>query len=122
MVYHEIDDEKSDGTIVPESDWTCPQCGNTIRDYEDCFIYPEDLTMATAKQVKEQAAKGEGCLGKAADDEPVFVLRAQDVHAAMLVRKWAKKTEAAGGNPEKIKEARDVAKQMDKWPTKKVAD
>jgi hypothetical protein len=40
----------------------------------------------------------------------------------MLVRKWAKKTEAAGGNPEKIKEARDVAKQMDKWPTKKVAD
>jgi hypothetical protein len=78
--------------------------------------------MATAKIERERAAKGEGCLGKAADDEPVFVLRAQDVHAAMLVRKWAKKTEASGGNPEKVKEARELAKAMDKWPKKKVAD
>ena len=45
--------------------------------------------MGLAKIERELAAVGKGCLGKAADDEPVFILRAQDMLAADLVDKWA---------------------------------
>src|ERR1700730_449746 len=45
--------------------------------------------MGLGKTERELAAKGEGCLGKAADDEPVFILRAQDIFAPDLVREWA---------------------------------
>ena len=44
--------------------------------------------MLTKKEVLEEAARGEGCLGKAADDEVVFVLRAKDKLAPLLVRHW----------------------------------
>jgi hypothetical protein len=45
--------------------------------------------MATKREVLEAAARGEGCLGKAADDEPVFVLRAQDMFAGRTIQYWA---------------------------------
>jgi hypothetical protein len=84
--------------------------------------------MATKKETIEAALRGEGCLGKAADDEPVFVLRAQDCHAADLVEKWAIwasvgvpsiDSEAAG---HKISEARQIAEQMRRWPKHKQPD
>lgn len=84
------------------------------------------------KKKDEMAAalKGEGCLGKAADDEPVFILRAQDVLAGDVVRFWADilemrhhsqgtKTAAVKA---KISEARGLARQMDEWPIHKLAD
>jgi hypothetical protein len=37
----------------------------------------------------EAANRGEGCLGKSQDDEPVFVLVARDRLAANAVRLWA---------------------------------
>jgi hypothetical protein len=33
-------------------------------------------------------ARGEGCLGKTADGEPLFVLRAHDPWAPSVVRVW----------------------------------
>lgn len=75
------------------------------------------------------ALKGEGCLGKAADDEPVFVLRARDIYAPSAVRAWAlqlgpgipkptTKQEAIEYekkvNP-KFKEAMEVANTMADW-------
>ena len=45
--------------------------------------------MITAKELREATLRGEGPLAKAHDDEPVFLLRAQDHHAAELVDKWA---------------------------------
>lgn len=77
--------------------------------------------MATAKEERERAARGEGPLGKAADDEPVFILRAQDKSAALFVKFWAWWNEDESP-PEKVQEARRAARAMDAWPTKKVPD
>ncbi len=70
----------------------------------------------TKREVFEAAAKGEGCLGRSADDEPVFVLCARDVTAATAVRKWATSAELRGDVPlGKIAAAFDVANAMDIW-------
>lgn len=56
----------------------------------------------------------ETCLNKAAPDEPIFVLRAEDAVAAQTVRLWA--TMAFGlHEPEKIWQAMELANEMDKW-------
>jgi hypothetical protein len=84
--------------------------------------------MMTKKEVLEAALRGEGALGKAADDEPVFVLRAQDCLAADLVDKWAifarvgmpsAGVEASG---HKINEAVQIADAMRNWPKHKQPD
>ena len=52
------------------------------------------------------------------EDEPVFLLRAQDETAAKTVRYWA--------NLQEIGPLQDMAREhallMDKWPVKKKAD
>lgn len=78
--------------------------------------------MATAKEVYESAMRGEGALGRAADDEPVFVLRAQDELAPLAVEVWAKMAENNGCNAPKVAEAIAIAAKMRAWPTKKVPD
>lgn len=72
------------------------------------------------------------CLQKAADDEPIFVLRAQDKLAADTVRYWARQfLKAYDGilseqaDPKvitKYKEAMALADKMDGWETQKVPD
>lgn len=84
--------------------------------------------MATAKITREQAARGEGCLGRAADDEPVFVLRAQDALAPEIVETWAFRLEhetLGRDSPStrkrslsqisKIRGARALAREMRAW-------
>lgn len=61
-------------------------------------------------------------LGKAQDDEPIFVLRAQDRLAPALVRRWADEAERAGCPAGKVAEARTVADAMERWPTRKLPD
>lgn len=61
------------------------------------------------------------CLNKAADDEPVFVLRAKDPIAALVVRYWAHLADDVH-ELEKRKEARELANQMDVWRNKNVPD
>lgn len=78
--------------------------------------------MGLAKDERERAARGEGCLGKAADDEPVFVLRAQDMFAANLVEQWAELAEGRRCPPEKVAEARELAANMRTWPSRKYPD
>jgi hypothetical protein len=60
------------------------------------------------------------CLQKADEDEPIFVLRAQDVFAPGVVRQWAYRvsTEIGKDHP-KVKDALEVAKAMEKWQNKK---
>ena len=62
------------------------------------------------------------CADKAADDEPIFTLRAQDKLAPMVVRYWAELAEDAGSPAAKVEEALRCADEMDAWPTKKVPD
>lgn len=76
--------------------------------------------MSTKREVLEMAARGEGCLGKAADDEPVFVLRAQDLLSIRLVYRWADELEDyAISNklpiPDKVKQARLDAETIVEW-------
>lgn len=84
--------------------------------------------MITAKELREATLRGEGPLAKAHDDEPVFLLRAQDHHAAELVDKWAIWTSinvpSAGGNQlyKKVSEAKQIADRMRAWPIHKAPD
>jgi hypothetical protein len=80
------------------------------------------MTMALAKDERAMAAAGKGCLGKAADDEPVFILRAQDMLAPALVEQWANDAERHGCSADKVSEARALARLMRRWPTSKYPD
>lgn len=71
--------------------------------------------MSTAKETIEAALRGEGCLGKAADDEPVFVLRAQDLTAPERVLDWAIRVQQLRGEIPKTIQARSDAVEMRDW-------
>lgn len=86
----------------------------------------------------EEDTNQESCFNKAQPNEPVFVLRGQDMVAGDVVRYWAYL--AAGGqklafstddllknqhNPrkkEKLKEANMLADMMDAWSPRKMPD
>jgi len=81
---------------------------------------------------KQQEMK-DGCFAKAALDEPLFVLRAQDKAAPALVRKWADDfnkyhTKRGTKGRELAKailkhtEALEIADAMDAWHARKQAD
>lgn len=77
----------------------------------------------TKQETIGMAAHGKGCLGKSADDEPVFVLVARDVLAPKFVRSWAdhvtQLAREAGTLTDalqaKIAEALRVADEMVTW-------
>lgn len=54
------------------------------------------------------------CLNRAATDEPLFVLRAKDLHAAQAVRHWAAMADGTH-EPDKIAAAVKLADEMDAW-------
>jgi len=54
-------------------------------------------------------------LERAADDEPIFVLRARDLIAPETVREWAYRAAKAGAPREKVVEARACADAMEDW-------
>ncbi len=78
--------------------------------------------MATKREEIAAFYRGEGCLGKAALDEPVFILRAQDRLAATVVRDWAEYARNNGCGEAKIAEALRLADAMDAWPSRKFPD
>lgn len=59
--------------------------------------------------------KTDTCLQKAGDDEPIFVLRAQDRYAPLVVRIWALVVANAGAPSAKCTEALDLAAKMEAW-------
>lgn len=78
--------------------------------------------MGLAKDEIEKANRGDGCLGKAHPNEPVFILRAQDALAADLVEKWAIWARATGCGNDKVNEAFALAEEMRRWPVRKNPD
>lgn len=60
--------------------------------------------------------------GTIPEDEPVFLLRAQDKHAAATVRYWALLVKLSEGDKDIIAAARLQADLMDEWPVKKSLD
>lgn len=59
--------------------------------------------------------------GRIPANEPVFLIRAQDVVSGDAVRAWADLNDAAGGDPTLSRLAREHAVRMDAWPAKKTA-
>lgn len=78
--------------------------------------------MALAKIERANAAAGKGCFGKAADDEPVFILRGQDALAGDLVELWAIRARSLGCHPDKCREAQELADAMREWQPQKNPD
>ena len=75
----------------------------------------------------------DSCLQKVGDDEPIFVLRAQDMLAPGIVRAWAIRLHEwrCPAFPyhyfiecplPKVQEALALASQMERWSTRKVPD
>lgn len=63
------------------------------------------------------------CLRKIADDEPLFILRAQDATADEFVDMWASKlARRLGAEHPKVIEARRCAEAMRAWPARKMPD
>lgn len=60
--------------------------------------------------------------GKIPEDEPVFLIRAQDELSGDVVRAWANLAEERGADPELVKRAFAHASKMDQWSKKKKAD
>jgi hypothetical protein len=55
-------------------------------------------------------------------DEPVFLLRGQDVNAEETVRFWAHLARESGADEETVRSALAQADRMRDWPRKKVPD
>ena len=66
------------------------------------------------------------CLAKLAEDEPFFVLRAQDWFAPTLIRIWVELVRAQEStrlrDNAKIHRALQCALAMEQWPNRKVPD
>ena len=63
------------------------------------------------------------CLKKAGDDEPIFVLRAQDSTAPDAIQAWIdKNANRLGFRHEKIREAVRIREAMKAWPKRKLPD
>jgi hypothetical protein len=79
------------------------------------------------KKLDELSAP-DSCLNKAADDEPLFVLRANDELAPDVVRHWVGRYDLAKGGPgrmtaaqnKKCAEAMALARQMEAWRERSV--
>lgn len=55
-------------------------------------------------------------------DEPVFLIRAQDIVSGDAVRVWANLARLHGASQDILDAAERQAKLMDQWPKKKVPD
>jgi hypothetical protein len=62
------------------------------------------------------------CLNKAADDEPIFVLRGRDILAAEVVRFWATIAQDNKVSTGKVLDALTLADRMELWPHRKLPD
>ena len=73
---------------------------------------------------RDELADPNSCLNKAADDEPIFVLRAQDFLAPAAVTRWLHLAYVNGAmlGTARRAEAQAVVAAMESWPTRKLPD
>lgn len=73
------------------------------------------------KKQDELKPGAQGCLGKAKDDEMLFILRAQDVTSPIVVLEWIKLNFNTCPE-EKLREAFECCLSMRRSPYRKTAD
>jgi hypothetical protein len=65
---------------------------------------------------RDELANPDSTWNRAAEEEPLFVIRAKDKLSASMVRQWAEAAAMTGAHePEKIQEARQLAEIMETW-------
>ena len=64
--------------------------------------------------------EGDSTLNKAQLNEPIFILRASDILAPIVVKYWATIAQDAGVDRRKIREAYELALTMTGWPNRKI--
>jgi hypothetical protein len=70
------------------------------------------MTMRKNQELSDPAS----CLNKAADDEPIFVLRGKDPVTPAAIRAWAEHAEVQGLHErEKRNAAREFAVEVEEW-------
>lgn len=69
----------------------------------------------TKKEVLDLASKGEGCLGRCVDDEPVFVLVGRDRAAPFAIRLWSMVAQILGAPRRKYREALAEVTVFESW-------
>lgn len=74
------------------------------------------------KHAREDYNRIQDPMGLIPEDEPVFLLRAQDTAAADTIEFWATLNEERGGDPKASRLARLHADRMRLWPKQKPAD
>lgn len=57
-----------------------------------------------------------------AEEEPVFILRAQDIAAPAAIRAWVKLAKSLGASAHILESAESLARAMEGWPLRKLAD
>lgn len=72
-------------------------------------------TLITKAVVLDAALSGGGCLGRAAEDEPVFVLRAADVTFMRVLEYWRAEAEVEGVSADKLSGAQRVQAAAARW-------
>lgn len=71
----------------------------------------------------KELADPESCLNKADPEEPLFILRAQDMRAPGIIRVWAVEFAGRHGyDHPKYQEAIALAEAMEAWPHRKPSD
>lgn len=64
----------------------------------------------------EELTTPDSCINRAENDEPVFVLRANDALAAACVDHWVNMAIGTGIHEEyKLNEAHEIAQEMRRW-------
>ena len=84
---------------------------------EALTVYGLDITETQAERVLLNAfsqAQTDPFV-RAADDEPLFVLRAKDRVAPAAVRDWAERARKVGAPEARWSEAMDCARRMEAW-------
>jgi hypothetical protein len=74
------------------------------------------------KHAREDYNRIQDPAGLIPEDEPVFLIRGQDVAAGEAVRAWAALAAKAGATADILNAAMDHADKMDEWPSKKTPD
>ncbi len=69
----------------------------------------------TKREELDALERGEGCLARSQDGEPLFILCGRDRLAADKVRSWAADLALHGGPKYKIADAYALADDMDRW-------
>lgn len=105
----------------------CPQPGSLTPYCPGCLnaIFENGILVFRCNECGEEAGRGafepekNGGIPK---NEPVFLLRAKDKVASMVVGYWAIKAANAGASPKMVKAAINHAELMARWPIKQVPD